>query len=594
MAEHNDAERSAILTAAQELQRELRAAAERCTEPAVQALVRDAGDALSIADPSSAAPLTVALVGPRSAGKSTLARALAGRADIAIDSNFGTQAVTAYDWNGVRLVDTPGIHAGNPAQDALTYAALDRAECVIFVITSELFDESLARHFRELAFARQNARRMLLVVNKMGMDSGSIESKRSEIEKVTAPLSLADFRSVFVDARAFLEAQRASGVEHDELLRIANVDALVRALDGIVAERRATKQLMGPLFTLRGVSERAASVLSSDTPEERCAVELLQRKRGLLLASRARAKVFVGGVVARAVGDIGRYGDEVAETIERGKTAKDVEARHAAAQTQAQKRSAALSEEARRGVAGELTELRRQLDALHESLLAVELREHFDSPTSAWSLAAKCSSSSWTSHAPMEPLADQTARSEKARDVAKQLGSFAARWAESPAADATRTPAARASNGQKNTYNVGKFFGAQFQPWAAPKVARAIGNVGRSIPVVGSMLAVVAHIGDERQQERSRAQLRDSRGSVRAAYRDAAQAVQAACSDQLEAFLRDFYDSEFTALDEQLQALSPKRAERSAALRTFQSLAQRSTKLIDRAQTASSRRAPSD
>jgi putative lipoic acid-binding regulatory protein len=119
-------------------------------------------------------------------------------------------------------------------------------------------------------------------------------------------------------------------------------------------------------------------------------------------------------------------------------------------------------------------------------------------------------------------------------------------------------------------------------------VARAIGNAGRAIAGVSSVLAVVAHIAEERQQERSRTQLRDARVGVRAAYRDATLAVQAACAEQFEALLRDFYDSELSALDEKLQVLSPKRSERSAALlRTFQALAQRASKLIDRAQAAS-------
>jgi hypothetical protein len=396
---------------------------------------------------------------------------------------------------------------------------------------------------------------------------------------------------VFIDARAWLEAQSTNGADREELLRIANLDALRGALDRFVAERRSAATIATPLFTLRGIAERAAVRLSKDTPQERSALELLNRKRGLLLTSRNRARVLVNGVVARAVGDIGRCGDEVAETIDVGKTFKEVEARHAAAQTQAQKRSTALSDEARRALVAELADLRRQLGALHESLLAVELREQLDAADWDWGRAAESPAAAWTSQPRAEPPTDWPTRSAKVRDVAKQLGSYAARWAAASAVEVARTAGAdpgRGSDAQKVTYNVGKFFGAQFQPWSAAKVARAIGNAGRSIAGVSSVLAVVAHLADERQQERSRAQLRDARTGVRAGYRDAAQAVQSACSEQFEAFLRDFYDSELSALDEQLQGLSPKRSERSAALRTFQALAQRASKLIDRAQSASS------
>jgi hypothetical protein len=281
----------------------------------------------------------------------------------------------------------------------------------------------------------------------------------------------------------------------------------------------------------------------------------------------------------------------VAETIEVGQTFKAVEARHSAAQTQAQKRSAALTEEARRVVVAELADLRRQLGALRESLLAAELREQLDAPAWDWSRSLEISALADPAQAQSEPPASEATKSANVRDVVNQLGDFAARWATGPIEEVSRASgaaAARAGDAPKANYNVGKFFGAQFQPWSAAKVARAIGNAGRSIAGVSSVLAVVAHLADERQQERSRAQLRDARTGVRAGYRDAAQAVQSACSEQFEAFLRDFYDSELSALDEQLQGLSPKRSERSAALRTFQALAQRASKLIDRAQSASS------
>jgi small GTP-binding protein len=591
MAENHDVEHAAIRAATQELQRELRAAAERSEDAAIQALARETSEVTLSAGTENAAPPTVVVVGQRGAGKSTLLRALTGRADIAVGSNFGTSAVAAYDWNGVRLVDTPGLHAGSSLRDAYTHAAIERADVVLFVITSELFDESVAHHFRELAFQRQYARRMVLVVNKMGLDPSLPETLRPDIDRVTAPLSAADFRTVFLDARAGLDALQLSGADRDDLTRVANLAALRDMLDRCLAERRSAGALSTTLSTLRGIAERAAGRVSKDSARARCALELLSRKRGLFVTSRARVRALLNGVVARAVADIGRCGDEVAETIEVGQTFKAVEARHSAAQTQAQKRSAALTEEARRVVVAELADLRRQLGALRESLLAAELREQLDAPAWDWSRSLEISALADPAQAQSEPPASEATKSANVRDVVNQLGDFAARWATGPIEEVSRASgaaAARAGDAPKANYNVGKFLGAPFQPWSAPKVARAIGNAGRAIAGVSSVLAVVAHIAEERQQERSRTQLRDARVGVRAAYRDATLAVQAACAEQFEALLRDFYDSELSALDEKLQVLSPKRSERSAALlRTFQALAQRASKLIDRAQAAS-------
>src|SRR6185369_7047371 len=102
--------------------------------------------------------------------------------------------------------------------------------------------------------------------------------------------------------------------------------------------------------------EQSRALLSTDFPEERAALELLHRKRGILLASRSRLRTAMGGVVAKAVSDIGKYGDEVAEAIEPGKSEKDVESLHADAQRRARERSEALSDEARQCVESELAD----------------------------------------------------------------------------------------------------------------------------------------------------------------------------------------------------------------------------------------------
>jgi hypothetical protein len=584
MADSTSFEFGEILSATQQLQRDLRAATARSDDPKVKALLRELDGVRIVGASSDSPPLTTAFVGQYNAGKSTILRVLTGREDIVIDSDVCTDTVTAYDWNGVRLLDTPGVHAGHPDHDEKTYAIIDRADLLVFVVTNELFDDTIGHHFRELAFNRQHARRMLLVVNKMGQDPGSPETKRPDIEKVTAPLTIADFRCVFIDARSWLEAQGADDEDRADLLEIANVGALTEALNGFIAERGLTGRLSAPLFTIRGIAEQASALLSTDFPQERAALELLHRKRSILLASRARLRTAMSGVVARAVGDIGKYGDEVAEAIEPGKTEKDVEGLHAAAQKRASARSEALSDEARRCVETELGELRRQLEALRDGVLARELSGQADGahPGDA-SLAGDFASPSWQARSKEEVLADWPAKAKKVGNVAKEIGNWAARWATGPAAEgasAFGATAARGSDAHKAVYNVGKFFGVKFQPWGAVKVARALGNAGRVIAAVGGVLAVVAQVAEDRQQEQYRVQLRDARDGVRSAYRDSALSVQAAFWEQFESFLADFYDSELLAIEEIVDDLVGKRTERKSGADSFQDLGERAAKLI--------------
>lgn len=296
----------------------------------------------------------------------------------------------------------------------------------------------------------------------------------------------------------------------------------------------------------------------------------------------------MSGVVARAVADIGKYGDEVAEAIEPGKTERDVEALHTAAQARASARSEGLSDEARRCVETELSELRRQLEALRDGVLARELTGQVEGGAPNDVALGDFASPAWQARSKEEVLADWPTKAKKVGNVAKEIGNWAARWATGPAAEgasAFGAAAARGSDAHKAVYNVGKFFGVKFQPWGAVKVARAIGNAGRVISAVGGVLAVAAQIAEDRQQEQYRLQLRDARDGVRSAYRDSALSVQAAFWEQFESFLADFYDSELLAIDEIVDDLIGKRSERKSGADAFQSLEQRASTLIEQIAT---------
>lgn len=583
MADASSFELGVISAALGELRQELRAAVVRSRDAQVAALVGELDETSASDVAIDAAPLTITFVGQYNAGKSTILSVLTGREDIPIDSDVCTDEVRTEDWNGIRLLDTPGVHAGRPDHDERTKSAIDRSDLLIFVVTNELFDDTIGGYFRELAFERNHDRRMLLVVNKMSQDAGSPETKRPDIEKVTAPNTLEDFRAVFIDARSFLEAQAADDEDRAELQEIANIPSLNRALNAFVAERGFAGRLSAPLFKMRNVAEHAFALLATDLPQERAALELLHRKRGLLLASRSRLRAAMEGIVARAVADIGRYGDEVAEGITPGRTGKEVEAQHTSAQDRARNRSEQLSAEARQCVELELDELGRQLQALRAGVLARELAGQMvgDAPD----VELGSGSPSW--QADQEAIAAEWSdRVQRAGDVAKDIGNWAARWASGPKAANTASPfsitAASGSEAHKMVYNVGKFFGVKFKPYGAVKVAAALGNAGRVIGAAGAVLGVVAQIAEDRQQDQYRLQLRNARDGVRSAYRDSACSMEAAFWAQFETFAADFYGSELAAIGDRMTYLIRGGTQRETEANIFEDLGQRATALIER------------
>ena len=146
-----------------------------------------------VAPPDEA--VQVVFAGQYSAGKSSILRAMTGREDIEIGAGITTQRVQQFHWNGIRVVDTPGVHTElRPDHDKITYEAISKANLLVFVITNELFDSHIAAHFRKLAIEREKAHEMLLVVNKMqrcvgGNTPSARDVIREDLKKVLLPFT---------------------------------------------------------------------------------------------------------------------------------------------------------------------------------------------------------------------------------------------------------------------------------------------------------------------------------------------------------------------------------------------------------------------
>jgi ferrous iron transport protein B len=133
-------------------------------------------------------PLSIVFAGQYSAGKSTILKALTGVEDIAIGEGITTQVAHTYDWNGIQVIDTPGIHTTlRPDHDEISYQAMESADMLVYVVTKELFDDFIGQKFRKLLIDADKAGEMILVVNKMGDVGNTPENRRikaQDLEKV--------------------------------------------------------------------------------------------------------------------------------------------------------------------------------------------------------------------------------------------------------------------------------------------------------------------------------------------------------------------------------------------------------------------------
>ena len=168
--------------------------------------------------------IRLVFAGQYSAGKSSILKMLTGREDIAIDAGITTQETHSYNWEGIEIVDTPGIHTQlRPDHDQISYEAIASADMLVFVITNELFDSYIADHFRKLAIDKDKAGEMILVVNKMDRTAGGNTEAQQQIitedlRKVLAPYTPEQLHVSFLDAKSYLESikERSDDPEYEQ------------------------------------------------------------------------------------------------------------------------------------------------------------------------------------------------------------------------------------------------------------------------------------------------------------------------------------------------------------------------------------------
>lgn len=247
--------------------------------------------------------IKVVFAGQYSAGKSTIMKVLTGREDIATGGGITTEEAHPYDWDGVKVVDTPGIHTKlRPDHDEISYLAIADADLLVFVVSNELFDSHLAQHFRKLAIERDKAHEMMLVVNKMNRcaKGNSPEAQgiiREDLRKVLAPFSPEDLRTSFLAAEWAIESKiESDAMVCEALWRKSGIEPFMQELNGFVFEKGLSGRYTTALYNLEQVLQEALAAESTgdkdvDALEELCSravVHLSKPKIVFLAPSKAR------------------------------------------------------------------------------------------------------------------------------------------------------------------------------------------------------------------------------------------------------------------------------------------------------------------
>jgi small GTP-binding protein len=226
--------------------------------------------------------LKLVLTGEFSAGKSSLISALTGQ-EVLIGAGPTTQRARPYNWKGLHLVDTPGVQADRELteHDRIARETAVDADLVLFVLTTELFNDRLAQWFHRLADSDglALAAKMIIIVNKCDQERNDDEIIITEIEKVIAPQRVP---IVLCAAKKYLDSHRVSDALREHFIIQSRMDRLVAQIDKFVRDKGATGRLTRPLQLAEDVLDASrAAMVDADSAAAR-QLELLRRQKRVL------------------------------------------------------------------------------------------------------------------------------------------------------------------------------------------------------------------------------------------------------------------------------------------------------------------------
>src|SRR4051812_24335062 len=459
-------------------------------------------DRLSVEAHSS--PLLV-FTGYHSSGKSTLIEALTNRRfNLPIGSGVTTDKVAEYDWDGdVRLVDTPGVHAGRPQHDERAEQALQAADLVLFAVPVELFDDTLVAHLRDVLGRLGKSRQTIIVITKAGTMDAAPGHREAAIQQALGPFDPVPW--VECDARYYLDGldlAQTAPADAAAYIEASGLDRVAAAINSFAGQQGEMGRLAQPLQLLLALSLEASACLTDD-PDEQAALAVLARQRSALSKKRVHLDSLLEARAAQFRADAVRAASIFADSVEREEQSGEVS--QSALEALVASLNAGLSVAFERFESAVRQVLEVQFDDLASEVLEIEA-----SPYGRVALhigAVEPTRFDGREVAVVPGRARPAPAPSWAGDLTTYLEKFSTFWGAG-----NGVKAASGSNGHAVVLKVGHAFGKKFKPWEAVKTAN---NIGRAAKVGGAVISIgveaYAVVAEERaavQAERARAERR--------------------------------------------------------------------------------------
>ena len=514
--------------------------------------------------------------GQYSAGKSSLIKLLTGQS-VATGAGITTDAVQSYRWNGVEIIDTPGIHTSlRPDHDEKSYAAIGRADIVVFVITNELMDPTIAAAFREIAYTRQRADAMLLVVNKMGRaalgnNAESQAQARRGLTDVLRPRDADTFPMVFTDAEDGLRARsRTDSVAIERELGRSNVAALIEELNKMAAAASLGQKLRQPLFALEAALSEGLAKLGSDDSDESRLEALMIERRKRIVDGRVQARLAGRTRIRAAAAAIREQGHRVAAGIGAGRTGEQV----VADMGQGLEEVDRIVNDLPAGIAAEVDPIG---DALQELL-----GNRVDSED-AQALLGRFRSAAEDQLRDVHIDPQKLQKVKVGAEAAKEFGTFLVRNSVKDGVAARGVLSFRAYSGTAThdaVKAIGHTFGYRFAPFEAIKLTKNIAQAGKIIGAAAIVFGVFVQIKEDVDAGRAERAERDLRGDIVGRFDQSARIIETHFDEKTGEYIANRFSLD--DLDAQIDKLRQSKQHKSDGYQAISALLARARDLLRR------------
>lgn len=418
--------------------------------------------------------LKIAFVGQYSSGKSTIISALTGNRDIKIDANVATDVVSEYKWNNIVLMDTPGILAGKVEQhDQRTKDALKECDLIVYVLTSQLFDDVIFENFIDLAYTQKLNDKMLIAINKMSMEAGDFDTLRqnylNSIHSIFKERGYEfNFEVVFIDAADYIEGCTE---QDDDFIQLSNFNSFISTLNSFVADKGLIKkQFDTPVRVLKGhVADIAVSQVDPNLKiqTEHFSSRIRKSMRDMERSLALKLNQFESDSISDSMNVSSKIGE-----ISEAELKNEVNG----LSRQIEDRTTELLTDIEEMVNQNYSDLMSEMENFgsRESLLLFE--KNLDARINSPSISL-----------------EERKNLEKQKTFLNYLSEGGAKIAQMSGVNSLNGGISQAAGSQAHTmiYNVGKFFGHKFKPWEAVKTASTLGKVAKfGIPVVTTLASI--------------------------------------------------------------------------------------------------------